>query len=269
MSVTPLFDTHCHLADAKLLNQASELGARAVAAGLGGLCVIMADTDNLETVSATGRRLQAAHPHAKIAWTAGIHPHEAKTLSSDVQARVRALALEARAIGETGLDFHYNFSEPDEQHAAFDWHIDLACELQKPLVIHCREAKTQIYKHLDRHDVRTHARPGILHCFTEDWDFAKQVLDLGFMVSFSGILTFPKAEALREVARQVPLDRLLIETDSPYLAPKPHRGKSNEPSFVTCVFECLKELRTESEETLREALWRNSLAIYQFESGAA
>src|SRR5687768_8720809 len=102
-TAAPLFDTHCHLADAKLLDQASEIGARAMASGLGGLCVIMADTDNLDTVSATGRKLQAAHPQAKIAWTAGIHPHEARTLTIEVKTRVRELAREARAIGETGL----------------------------------------------------------------------------------------------------------------------------------------------------------------------
>lgn len=254
----PLFDTHCHLADAKLHAEACHLTGLAAEAGVGGLCLVMSDVGNLDSVPELAQTLRQAQPRLQIAWTAGLHPHEAKAFDPDLAQRLRNAALSAHAIGETGLDFHYNFSAPQIQEQVFSWHIDLACELQKPLVIHCREAKAEIFRLLNRAALRAHPRPGVLHCFTEDWDFAKQVLDLGLMISFSGILTFGKAEDLRQVARQVPLDRLLIETDSPYLAPKPHRGRSNQPAYVAHVFDCLKSLRPEPEDILREALWKNA-----------
>ena len=257
-----LFDTHCHLAHAELRAQAATLAERAQAGGLGGLAIIAADEASLEETPRVVSELRASFPALRIVGTAGIHPHDAKHIDENLWARVVAHAEQASAIGETGLDYHYGFSGPSVQRDYFARHIDLACQLRKPLVIHCRNAAADVLELLDTPAVRNHPNPGILHCFTEDATMAEKLIALGFYISFSGILTFKNAEPLRQIAARLPVERLLIETDSPWLAPIPHRGKTNEPAYVARTFDCLASLRSESPDALAQALWENSCRVY-------
>ncbi len=257
-----IFDTHCHLHDEKLRDSGQELLQNAAASGVGGVCVICADPTNIAAFPEFPLSIPRPSQEFHVAYTMGLHPHEARFFNAELESEIRKKALGAHAIGETGLDYHYNFSEHDVQRSVFDFHIQLACELKKPLVIHLRDARQDVLKLLDREELRAHPNPGILHCFTEDEETAKRLLDMNFHISFSGILAFKNADALRSVARMVPLDRLLIETDSPYLAPPPYRGRSNQPAWVLRVLETLSEIREESLEVIREKLWQNSLSIY-------
>lgn len=257
-----LFDTHCHLANDELVAEASELATRARSRNVRGFAVIAADPESLARTPATVAKIRAACPDAHCIGTSGLHPHEAQIITPDMWKQVETQASDAAAIGETGLDFHYHHSGRDVQIEMFERHIALACRLKKPLVIHCREAATEVLAALETPAVKAHPNPGILHCFTEDAPTAKRLLDLNFYISFSGILTFKNAEPLREVARQVPLERALIETDSPWLAPIPNRGKRNEPSFVADTFEAFVQLRREPREEVEAALWANSCRVF-------
>jgi len=164
------------------------------------------------------------------------------------------------AIGETGLDYHYHDGGLDWQRARFRTHIEAARGCGKPLIIHTRAAREDtiaIMRDFGAGDVG-----GVMHCFTETWEMAKQALDLGFYISFSGIITFKNAEELRDVARRVPLDRMLIETDSPYLAPVPHRGKKNEPRYVGYVANKIAELRCMAPEALAATTGENFFRLF-------
>lgn len=184
-----------------------------------------------------------AREHQDVVIAAGLHPLHTAAKEPQVQDIVEvADRYAAVAIGESGLDYHYRDTVPPEvQYARFERHLLAARELALPIVVHTREAQDDTLALL-----RQHTDPGIggvLHCFTEDLDMAREAVRLGMYISFSGIVTFANAKALREVARQIPLDRILIETDSPYLAPVPYRGKPNEPAWVVKVAECLADLR--------------------------
>lgn len=263
MNPLKLFDTHCHLSGDKLRERGETLLQNAAAGAVGGVCLIASTEEDLLPTAACATKWQAQFPQLRIAFSAGIHPHEAHTFREDYWQEVVRVSQSANAIGETGLDFYYDFSDRQTQTKVFERHIDLAIAVQKPLVIHCRSSAPEILDQLAASKIhQKSARPGILHCFTEDADTAKKCLDLGLMISLSGILTFKNATALREVATMVPLDRLLIETDSPYLAPIPFRGKDNEPAFVEKTFEALASVRSESKDVLGHALWQNSCRIF-------
>jgi TatD DNase family protein len=181
-----------------------------------------------------------------VAVSVGVHPNEGvdgAQVSEPTVEGLLALADDARvvAIGETGLDYHYGHGDLDWQRTRFRTHIRAARACGKPLIIHSRDAPQDTIRILREEGAE--AVGGVLHCFTETWEMARQGLDLGFYVSFSGIVTFKNAGPLRDVARQVPLDRLLIETDSPYLAPVPFRGKPNEPRLVPYVASCIADVR--------------------------
>lgn len=258
------FDTHCHLAGDELLPQAEELAARAIAGKVEGMLIVAADAPSLTETPKVCARLRAKFPDKVILESSGIHPHEADGIGDELWAQVERQSATAAAIGETGLDYHYDHSDRGVQRSFFTRHIELAARLRKPLVIHCREAVNDVLELLDVPAVKNHPNPGILHCFTEDWPTAKRLLDLGFFISFSGIVSFRNAESLRKVAALVPPERLLIETDSPWLAPIPHRGKRNEPAFVAHTFEALRSLRPDlpDPEALAELLWRNSCRVF-------
>lgn len=181
----------------------------------------------------------------------GIHPCDAQDDTIKLQTLIE-LGRDPKvvAIGETGLDYHYAKETREQQISSFEVHMQAANELNKPVIIHTRDAKQDTLNILKEGGVERCG--GVLHCFTESWDMARQALDMGMYISFSGIVTFRNAEALREVARQVPKDRFLIETDSPYLAPIPHRGKQNHPGWVGHVAECLAEVRGDSVESVAE-----------------
>jgi TatD DNase family protein len=185
---------------------------------------------------------QLVEPFPEVSISVGVHPNERDRREPD-PAELVELARDRRvvAIGETGLDYHYNEGDLDWQRTRFRVHIEAARVCTKPLIVHTRDAREDTIAIM--REAGADRVGGVMHCFTETWEMARQALDLGFYVSFSGIITFKSAEALRDVVRRIPLDRLLIETDSPYLAPVPHRGKENEPRFVRHVAEQVAALR--------------------------
>ena len=237
-----MIDSHCHLADATFAGDLDEVVARARGAGVTGALVILAAGDTAEAEQAA--RLLAAWDGVRFA--IGVHPHQAHEHAEPgaAEALVRR-RFEAdpftRAVGEIGLDYHYDFSPRDVQRRVFAEQVALARDLRRPVVIHTREADEDTFDIL-RAEGRAEVT-GVFHCFTGDPAVARRALDLGFSLSFAGIVTFPKAASLRDAAAIVPDDRLLVETDSPFLAPVPHRGKRNEPAYVARVVEALAGVR--------------------------
>ncbi len=238
-----MIDSHCHLADEQFETDLEAVVARAHDAGVTGALTILDATSGAEAARADG--VAAAWPAVRFA--VGVHPHQAGTFIDDpdgVVPLVReayAARAGAAAIGEIGLDYHYDFAPRTTQIEVFRRQIALARELRRPIVIHTREADDDTIDALRSEgggDVT-----GVFHCFTGDAAFARRAVDLGFHVSFSGIVTFRSAGAIREAAAIVPRDRLLIETDSPYLAPVPFRGKRNEPARVARVLDAVAETR--------------------------
>lgn len=234
-----MIDSHCHLADEAFAPDLDAVVGRAKAAGLERALVILEAGNAKESSQAT--RVQALWPDVRVA--IGIHPHHAQQYADDperaatlVRGQLAATAS-ARAVGEIGLDYHYDFSTPDVQRAVFRAQIRLARELKRPVVVHTREADEDMLTILGR-DGAGEVR-GVFHCFTGTAALATAALELGFYISLSGIVTFPKADDLRKIARAIPIDRLLIETDSPFLAPVPFRGQRNEPAHVIHVAEKL------------------------------
>jgi TatD DNase family protein len=250
-----MIDSHCHLADDAFAEDLAGVIERARGAGVDRALCILGAGDAKE--SAAAARVRTLWP--SVCFSVGVHPHHAGQFAASageamdaVRAGVRAEG--ARAIGEIGLDYHYDFSPRDVQRDVFSAQIALALELGFPIVVHTREAND------DTLDVIRNAGSGVrgvFHCFTGDRALARAALDLGFYISLAGIVTFPRAEELREVARLVPDDRLLVETDAPYLAPVPHRGKRNEPEFVGRVAEVVAEVRGTPLGDLEARLARN------------
>lgn len=253
-----LIDSHCHLDRLDLAAHGGSLDAAleaARAAGVGHFLCIGVSADNAATVKNLAER------YADVDCSVGVHPLD---LQPGAEPALDWLLSELAhpkvvAIGETGLDYHYEPESAELQQASFRLHLDAARITGKPVIVHTREARADTLALL-----REAALPqaGVLHCFTEDWEMAKAALDIGFYISLSGIVTFRNAEALREVARQVPADRLLVETDSPYLAPVPHRGKPNLPQYVREVAEYLAVLRGVSYETLAEQTGNNFKRLF-------
>lgn len=199
-------------------------------------------------------------PYPEVFVSCGEHPlHAGEWLDTELLVR---LASDPRvvAIGETGLDYFYSPDNKRTQQQAFVGHIDAARQLNKPLIVHTRDARHDTLQLLKSHQADVCG--GVLHCFTEDWDTAKAALDLGFYISFSGIMTFRNADALRAVVKQVPLDRLLIETDSPYLAPVPYRGKTNQPAYVSAVAAAVAQLRDISVAQLGQITTDNFFRLF-------
>ncbi|MDR5898022.1 TatD family hydrolase [Halomonas vilamensis] len=233
-------DSHCHLDRLSDNTHGGDLNATleaARAADVNQFLAIAVTLDDMPRLAALARE------HQDVVISAGLHPLHTVEQEPSVEEIVdTADQYGAVAIGESGLDYHYRESVPaDVQYARFKRHLMAAHELELPIVVHTREAKDDTLTLL-----REHIDPkvgGVLHCFTEDLDMAREAIKLGFYISLSGIVTFRNAESLRELARNLPLDRLLIETDSPYLAPVPYRGKPNEPAWVVKVAECIAEER--------------------------
>ena len=202
--------------------------------------------------------------HEQVYTAVGVHPHDARLYDSSVDEKIRGLLTNGKrmmAWGEIGLDFHYDNSPREVQLSVFRQQLQSARELKLPVIVHTREAEKETVEVL-RDEWHGSDLPGIMHCFSGTAWLAKQCLELGFLISFSGIITFKKAGDLRAVALEVPLDRLLIETDCPYLTPVPHRGKRNEPAFVTQVATCLAELRGTTVEEMGTVTTHNFLRIF-------
>ena len=205
---------------------------------------------------------QLVEGYDEIDISVGVHPSDAAEGAVEASQLVDlAQNPKVVAIGETGLDYYYGEEHKTRQQASFREHIRAANQINKPLIIHTRDAREDTISIMTSENAD--ACGGVMHCFTESWEMARQALDLGFYISFSGIVTFKTAEALREVARQVPDDRFLIETDSPYLAPVPHRGKQNHPGYVQHVAECLAEVRNTSIENIAALSSENYKRLFQ------
>ena len=224
------------------------------------LCVAV----NLENLH---RVLSLAESHDHLFASVGVHPDEEDGVDPDADTLVRlASATRVVAIGETGLDYYRRPERAEIQKRRFSAHIAAARVTGKPLIVHTRSASEDTIAMLRAEGAA--AVGGVMHCFTESWDVARAALDLGFFISFSGIVTFKSAEDLRHVARQVPSDRILVETDSPYLAPVPHRGKTNEPAFVRHVAAFLADLRGEDADVFAEQTSRNFFSLFRDASAA-
>lgn len=240
-----LVDSHCHLNYKGLIEQQDEVLARARAAGVSAMLNISTRESEWDAVIATAQG-------APDIWaTVGIHPHEADAHPDIDTAKLVAKAQHPRVIGigETGLDYYYDHSDRVQQQLSFRAHIAACRETGLPLIVHTRDAEQDTAQIL-REEMAQGTFSGVIHCFTASADFARIALDLGFYISLSGIVTFKNARDLQEVAKWLPAERLLVETDSPFLAPVPHRGKTGEPAFVADTARFVADLRGEDAETL-------------------
>jgi TatD DNase family protein len=252
-----LIDSHCHLEYKGLVEDQQSVLARAREAGIAGFLNISTRQNEWDNVVGTAAR------EADVWASVGIHPHEA-----DAHADLGASALlEASqhprviGLGETGLDYYYDHSDRETQKALFRVHIGVARETGLPLIIHTREAEADTIAIL-RDEMEKGAFPALIHCFTASADFAAKVLELGLTISLSGIVTFKNAKELQEIAAQLPADRMLVETDSPFLAPVPHRGRPCEPAFTADTARFVAGLRGESFEQLAENTTRNFFGLF-------
>jgi TatD DNase family protein len=253
-----LVDSHCHLDFPDLAGEVDAVVARARAAGVGTLVTIGTKLSEAEKVIAIAERFP------NVWATVGVHPHEAAVEPGEDTARLVELARHPKVvgIGETGLDYFYEHSPRERQAACFRAHIAAARETGLPLIVHTRDADADTAKILAE-EMEQGAYTGLLHCFSSSRQLAEQAVKLGLYVSFSGILTFKSADAVREAAQAVPEDRLLIETDAPYLAPVPMRGKRNEPAFVVHTAKRLAELRSRTAAELESVTTANFHRLFR------
>jgi TatD DNase family protein len=253
-----MIDSHCHIDMPQFDADRDEVVARAREAGLVEMLVV----GEVDEGQALQRSLRVAEAYGLPA-TAGVHPHQAKLATAETYDEMAGLAREGRivAIGEIGLDFHYDHSPRETQREVFRRQIRLARDVGLPIVVHTRQADDETSAILEEEGAREAG--GVIHCFTGGHELARRALELGLLISFSGILAFPRAEVIQAVAREVPEDRLLVETDAPFLAPPPHRGKRNEPAFVVEVARKLAALRGVSEQAIGEAASRNYSRLFR------
>jgi TatD DNase family protein len=251
-----LVDSHCHLDFPELAGNLPALLDHMAEAGVGAALCAGVTLERLPSV------LEIAHGHTHIFAAVGVHPDTQDGADPDVDTLVR-LAADAKvlAIGETGLDYYRLTGDLEWQRRRFRVHIEAARRCGKPLIIHTRAAKADTLRILEEEGAGNIG--GVFHCFTEDRETAWRAIDLGFHVSFSGIVTFKNATEIKQVATELPLDRLLVETDSPYLAPAPHRGKTNEPAYVRHVAEEIARLRGVSVETIAKATTENFCRLFR------
>ncbi len=250
-----MIDSHCHLADAAFDTDLSDVIARAKIAGVGRLICIadsMTEAVKCQTI---------ANNHAEIFFTVGVHPHVASGFHGESDpSEIRTIAGDPKcvAIGEIGLDYHYMNSPKDTQQRVFEKQLVIAKALDLPAVVHCREAAEDIWT------IVNHVKPLrlVIHCCTEKWADAARFVDAGYFLSFTGIATYPKSEEIRETIKRCPIERLMIETDSPYLAPVPHRGKRNEPAFVAEVAKCIAEVKGMSITQVDAKTTQNTLEFF-------
>lgn len=253
-----LFDTHCHLDSAHFPEGADAVLERARAGGVQAFACI-----GVGSLEVSREAVALAERRPDVVATVGVHPHDASTFSTELEAELLALVTRDRvvAFGEVGLDYHYDHSPREVQKDAFRRSIALARRARKPLVIHTREAAADTLSVLEEEGARDVG--GIIHCFSEDRAFAARALELGFYLSFSGIVTFKNAVAIKDVAAWAPEDRVLVETDSPYLAPVPMRGKRCEPSLMVHTARHLAELRGVTPERVAEVTRRNAESVFR------
>jgi TatD DNase family protein len=255
--VNELFDTHAHLHFPEFASDLDAVLERARAAGVRRMVTIGTDVETSRAAIAVADR------DADIYAAVGVHPHEAGTAGEDALAEIERLARSSPkvvAIGETGLDFFRNLSPRDAQERVFRWHLDLSRRLGKPVLVHCRDAHAETLAILS--DAAVGETWGIMHCFSGDSGVARRVLDLGLCISIAGPVTYPNARSLPDVVRMTPADRLVIETDCPFLPPQPYRGKRNEPAYIAISAARVAELRGEAVERTAELTSANAARVF-------
>jgi TatD DNase family protein len=255
-----LIDSHAHIQGKEYAGEAEAVIARAYKAGVEAIVAVGGAGD----MSSNSEAVRLANSFSNVYATVGMHPHDAKDVGADELAILKTLAADAKvvAVGETGLDYYYSHSPHDVQRRVFGQFIQMARETRLPIVVHERDAAQDAAELLRREgagEVR-----GVIHCFTGNYAAACAYLDLGFYLSFTGIITFKNADALREVVRQVPLERMLVETDSPYLTPVPHRGKRNEPAYVRFVAETIANVKAVTLDEVARVTTANVKALFGF-----
>lgn len=254
-----LVDSHCHLF---LLNQGKEAVSldrvveNARESGVGHMLCVSVDLESF------GQILEIVALYPSVSATVGVHPNSEVSLEPTLE-QLSDLAENPTvvAIGETGLDYYRSAGDLQTQRERFRVHIEAARKVGKPLVVHSRDAKNDVVRILE--EEKAYEVGGVMHCFVDGYDTARRALDLGFYISFSGIVTFKNAQSVQAVARKIPLERLLLETDSPYLAPTPFRGKQNQPAYVRYVAQCLADLRGLTLSQLADATTNNFFALFK------
>ncbi len=261
-----LVDSHCHLDRLDLGRFHNGLAGVLEAAAAQGVTHLLSVAVDLESWP---NLVRMTEPYPQIALSVGVHPSEEEGRAPTVAELVKLGRAESRvvAVGETGLDYYYGHASMARQQAWFRIHIAAAREFGKPLIVHTRDARADTLRILEEEGAAEVG--GVLHCFTEDWAMAERALELGFHISFSGIVTFKNARQIQEVARRVPAERLLVETDAPYLAPTPHRGKPNQPAWVRHVAEFVAQLRGESLEQVAAVTTANYRRLFGVRGAAA
>ena len=259
-----LFDSHVHLDTRAFDDDREAVISRARQSGVD-LMIEIAGSDVGE--GSLDRGIKLAEDFDFIYAAIGLHPHEASIFNKDLEQRLITLSSHPKVVawGEIGLDYHYNYSPPEVQRSVFKRQLEIAANRSLPVIIHTREAEDETIEILSEFSA---SLSGVMHCFTGSTKLAEAALNLGFYISFSGVLTFKNAGELREIASQAPLDRLLVETDCPYLAPVPHRGKRNEPAFVVETAKEIARLRSVSFETIAEATTSNSQRLFGIQSSS-
>ncbi len=250
-----MIDSHCHLADrafdvdrAQVVERARQAGVRKM------LCIA-------DTIEESENCRKVAEQFDGVYWTVGVHPHAASAFDADSDTKRIHTALKhsaCKAVGEIGLDYHYMNSPKDVQQEAFEMQLALAKEADVPAVVHCREAVEDVWA------ITNHVRPRrlVIHCCTERWEDVKRFVDAGYFLSFTGIATYPKSTIIRECIAHCPLAQMMIETDAPYLAPVPHRGKRNEPAFVAEVLKTVAQVKQLPADEVERALDANTVLFF-------
>ena len=254
-----LIDSHAHIQGKEYAGEAAAVVERARAAGVERIIAVGGAGD----MSSNSDAVALADSFANIYATVGMHPHDAKDVGSDELQTLKDLTRHPKviAVGETGLDYYYDHSPRDIQRRAFAQFIHMAREAELPVVVHERDAASDAAELLRSEGERKLC--GVIHCFTGNYEAARAYLDLGFYISFTGIITFKNAHALRDVVRRVPLERMLVETDSPYLTPVPHRGKRNEPAYVRLVAATVADIKGVTLEQVARVTTQNTRQLFR------
>lgn len=253
-----LFDTHCHINDERFDSDRDETIARMRQAGVE-LALVVGDASQERQTA-----FELAETHDFLYAATGLHPHDAACWGDEVSERIACWMAhpKAAALGEIGLDYHYDLSPRDRQREAFDAQLELAYRLGKPVILHIREAHGEATELLMARFRAGRLPRGVMHCYTGSWESAKQYLSMGLYISFSGAVTFKNAPKLWEVAEKMPLDRLLVETDCPYMAPVPMRGQRNEPAFVQYTARRVADLRGMNADELALCALENAKRLF-------
>ena len=250
-----LVDSHCHIPLIQPEIELDQILAEAKQHNIEHMLCVSVDLDGFPEI------LQLAKNHEMISASLGVHPNtEMENEATKDQLLVLANQAEVVAIGETGLDYFRSEGDLEWQRERFRTHIDVAKQIKKPLIIHTRDAREDTLRILEEENAAEIG--GVMHCFVEDWETAQRAMEMNFMISFSGIVTFKNAKELQEVAKCTPLEKMLIETDSPYLAPAPNRGKTNQPAFVRFVAQCIADLKSISLEEVAKQTTSNYYSVF-------